>query len=31
MGVTKFPTQNELATAKSVVAKYWPIEVTSGP
>ena len=29
-GVTKFPTQAQLATAKTVVAKYWPIEVGTG-
>ena len=30
-GITKFPTQAQLNKAKAVVAKYWPIEVTSGP
>lgn len=29
-GVTKFPTQAQLANAKTVVAKYWPIEVGTG-
>jgi putative spermidine/putrescine transport system substrate-binding protein len=30
-GTTKFPTQGQLNKAKAVVAKYWPIEVTSAP
>ena len=30
-GVTKFPSQKQIAKAQKVVAKYWPIEVTSGP
>ena len=30
-GVTKFPTQAQIAKAQAVVAQYWPTEVTSGP
>jgi putative spermidine/putrescine transport system substrate-binding protein len=30
-GVTSFPTLAQLTVADAVVAKWWPIEVTSGP